>query len=158
MSELSPKTGRPKKPRALGSGIGGSLDRIRAAIIVDPGTGCWLWTRELNNNGYAYVRQPGTGRKLLVHRLLYLILVGSIPDGHELDHFRCEQPCCVRPDHVEPVTHRENMARSKRARRTHCIRGHAYTPENTGRPTRGGRYCRRCERERMRAKGRRIAA
>jgi hypothetical protein len=54
----------------------------------------------------------------------------------------------VNPDHLEPVTHRENMVRGEgiggRARWTHCSRGHEYTPETTMRAKNGTRRCRVC--------------
>lgn len=49
--------------------------------------------------------------------------VGPITDGLELDHL-CNVPSCVNPDHLEPVTHAENM-RCIRGRQMACRRaGH----------------------------------
>lgn len=41
------------------------------------------------------------------------------------------------------VEARLSGAAERNARKTHCVRGHAYTPENTG-MNRGARYCREC--------------
>jgi len=60
------------------------------------------------------------------HRWAYETCVGSINDGLQIDHL-CRVRECVNPDHLQPVTHAENM---RRARRTHCRRGHELTPEN----------------------------
>jgi hypothetical protein len=84
---------------------------------------------------------------------------GPVPDGLELDHL-CMNPPCINPDHLEPVTHAENMRRAGAAgllgsgqrSRTHCPQGHAYTPENTYTPPAGReRQCRTCRRARSRA-------
>jgi hypothetical protein len=44
------------------------------------------------------------------HRVVYEILVGPIPSGLQLDHI-CSVPWCVNPDHLEPVTAKENTRR-----------------------------------------------
>lgn len=69
---------------------------------------CWLWAAGLNRDGYGRFGVSGT--KLGAHRVAYELLRGPIPDGLELDHL-CRAPCCVNPDHLEPVTHRENCRR-----------------------------------------------
>jgi hypothetical protein len=69
--------------------------------------------------------------------------VGPIPEGLTIDHL-CKNPGCVRPDHLEAVTMRENIRRGSWASRTHCINGHEYTEENTYRMPSGYRDCRRC--------------
>jgi hypothetical protein len=78
-------------------------------------------------------------------------LVGPVPDGLELDHL-CRNPGCVNPDHLEPVTHKENMLRgfnpsATNARKTHCHKGHFFDAENTYIATTGARRCRTCLRE-----------
>src|SRR5690349_9784178 len=88
------------------------------------------------------------------HRVAYERLVGPIPDGLALDHL-CRVRHCINPDHLEPVTWRENILRgasevARLAARTACSKGHEFTPENT-RINNGARACRRCDRENKRA-------
>jgi hypothetical protein len=71
--------------------------------------------------------------------------VGVIPDGLELDHLCCVN-ACVRPDHLEAVTKKENMRR-RSVSQTHCKHGHAFDDANTYRSrTHGRRSCRACNR------------
>lgn len=121
-------------------------------LKVDAEGDCWLWTATVNHHGYG---QIGTvGRKLgMAHRVGYELLVGPIAPGLELDHL-CRNPRCVNPDHLEPVTHAENMRRapwtapnSKRAK-THCPHGHPYSGDNLFVNKRGRRECRTCRRQR----------
>jgi hypothetical protein len=75
--------------------------------VVD-GRGCWLWFRGKNATGYACHKFNGkTGR---VHRFMYERKTGR-PAPPELDHI-CGVRNCVNPDHLEPVTHGENMRRA----------------------------------------------
>lgn len=98
--------------------------------------GCWEWTGHLIN-GYGSIG----GR--LAHRVSYMEIVGQIPDGLELDHL-CRNTLCLNPEHLEPVTKRENLRRVVIAK-THCKRGHEFTPENTWLDTkRRARHCRTC--------------
>lgn len=108
--------------------------------------GCWLWTGAKTSNGYGYLNTDG-GRRL-AHRFSYESLVGPIPAGLQLDHL-CRVRHCVNPTHLEPVTQRENVLRGEglsaaNARKTHCSRGHEYTPENTYIYAEGRRHCRPC--------------
>lgn len=110
--------------------------------------GCWDWKRETH---LGYGREYYMGRRWRAHRLSYETFVGPIPDGLVLDHL-CRNRGCINPDHLEPVTGRENTLRGEGssavlAKRTHCNYGHEYTVENT-RVTRKGRACRQCGRER----------
>ena len=72
-------------------------------------TGCLLWRRSLQSNGYAQMRVRG--RLFLAHRLAYELAAGPIPEGLELDHV-CGNRHCVEPTHVQPVTHAEHMRRT----------------------------------------------
>lgn len=125
---------------------------VRHRVAFEPMTGCWLWTGRLSPDGYArlYVR----GKDRYVHRLLYEEIHGPMLLGRQTDHL-CRTRCCVNPDHVEPVTQKENILRGTsppavQARQTHCKRGHPFTPENTYQGRRH-RNCRICRNQRRRA-------
>lgn len=72
--------------------------------------GCWIWQGPDNGQGYGTLRLPGVRKKSYAHRVSYEMLVGPIPEGLYLDHL-CRNPPCVNPDHLEPVTHAENVRR-----------------------------------------------
>lgn len=83
--------------------------------VVDPMTGCWVWQRERNHQGYG--RAKRNGRKTQAHIALWVDRHGPVPTGLELDHL-CRNPPCVNPDHLEPVTPTENKRRSLRTKLT----------------------------------------
>lgn len=125
--------------------------------IIQSADGCWLWTGALNWGGYgAVVRgtRPNQ-RRWMAHRFVYEIFVGPIPEGLDIDHL-CRVRHCVNPDHLEPVTRRENLLRGQtvtamRAAQTHCVNGHEFTTQNTYRYSDGTRKCRACRASQMRA-------
>ena len=118
--------------------------------------GCWEWTAA-KRGGYG-VFGLGTRSDGLIraHRYAYAELVGPIPEGLQLDHL-CRNRPCVNPEHLEPVTGRENTLRgespqAQNARKTHCPRGHAYDLLNTYSGGKGGRQCDICRKERDRVR------
>lgn len=105
---------------------------------------CWEWTGALNH-GYGYVQFDG--RPQNAHRVAYRLLVGPIPEDLHIDHL-CRNRRCVNPAHLEPVTLHANLLRGQgasgiNARKTHCVNGHEFTPENTY-EWRGTRNCKLC--------------
>lgn len=70
--------------------------------------GCWLWQGALYPDGYAMVSYRNKTHQ--GHRLMYRLLVGEVPAGLVLDHL-CRVRKCVGPQHLEPVTPRENLRR-----------------------------------------------
>lgn len=88
------------------------LTRVLSCISIQEdneynGSYCWLWTRHLTR-GYGRVRI--FNNRLKAHRVFYQLLVGNIPDGLQLDHL-CRVKACCNPEHLEPVTSRENTLR-----------------------------------------------
>jgi hypothetical protein len=74
------------------------------------GTPCWTWRGRLDAKGYAKVNWRRCGHQY-AYRMSYVLFVGPIPEGLEIDHV-CKIRNCVNPAHLEPVTHVENMRRS----------------------------------------------
>jgi len=114
-------------------------------------SGCWKWLAGKQAPGYG--RFYCDGKMMLAHRFAFADIRGPLPPfiyGEcELDHL-CREPACVRPDHLEIVTHQVNMLRSDvpsaiHARQTHCHKGHEFTSENIYLiPSTGSRQCRQC--------------
>jgi len=133
--------------------------RITSRITVeDRGhtSPCWVSNRGTNEGGYTRIWHDRTTRA--THRVAYEAFVGPIPAGLQIDHL-CRVRACCRPDHLEPVTCRENLLRgdtvnARAAATTHCPRGHAYTAANTYVSPSGRRHCRTCEKARRRARKR----
>jgi hypothetical protein len=119
------------------------LERMTAKV-----DGCIVWIGRLHRSGYAdfYV----DGKLVMAHRFAYEQANGPIPEGMQLDHL-CRNRRCVNPNHLEPVTSRENTMRSPispaavNARKTHCVNGHALDGENLRIDYQGYRRCIACQ-------------
>lgn len=142
---MAPVVARGQQPRHI-------MERLLSRVDVTA-EGCWLWLGSTCNEGYGQIRECGSngvkGRLRLVHIVAYEHCVGPVPEGFQLDHFACEIRSCCNPDHVRPVTPRENTLRSRgvaafHAAKTHCINGHVFDEANTHLNARGDRQCRRC--------------
>ena len=130
-----------------------AVDRFMTHVDKRGPTDCWLWTGHLNHGGYGQF-STGKARYFGAHRWSYEHFVGPVPAGLDLDHL-CRVRHCVNPDHLEPVTRRENLLRGTRnnymASKTHCPQGHPYDEANTYRHRLAvGRSCRACSRLRTR--------
>ncbi len=112
-------------------------DRFWAKVNADGP--CWEWDARRHETGYGQFH-PQPGRTVYAHVFAWEVLIGPVPAGLELDHL-CRSRHCVNPDHLEPVTRRENVIRSCGGR---CRRGHALTPANTIVYRNGARTCRTC--------------
>lgn len=110
--------------------------------------GCWQWRNSLASDGYGKFWIAQT--QFLAHRFSYQLYIGEIPEGLQLDH-QCRNRGCVNPEHLEPVTQKENILRGAglaaiAAKSTKCPKGHPYDAVNT----RGNRFCRGCHYENVR--------
>jgi hypothetical protein len=123
--------------------------RTRAALGP-----CWIWTAGKSSGGYGKFK---LGESCYAHALTFESVRGPVPAEHELDHL-CRVRACCNPDHLEAVTHVENVRRGdwhlvsgawQRAR-THCPKGHLYEGDNLCVTKNKRRRCRTCNRDDMR--------
>lgn len=107
---------------------------------------CKLWDGYLVDG---YGQTTHDGKRWYVHRLEWTKHHGQIPDGLLVCH-ACDVRNCYEITHLFLGTNRDNIrdmimkGRGKGQKKTHCIRGHEYTPENTYVNPRGWRSCRAC--------------
>ena len=115
---------------------------------------CWIWTGRFDGVGYGII-QLGRGEKRKgAHRASWELHYGKIPDGLMICH-HCDNPSCVRPDHLFLGTQKDNLQDASRkgrmksagkgwlGKREHCPRGHAFDEINT-KIHNGVRLCRTC--------------
>lgn len=119
------------------------LERFEARI--ERGDSCWNWTGLKIWNGYGVVRW--NGKETMAHRVAYELARGPIPEGMTIDHL-CRNRGCVRPDHLEAVSMKENILRGEglaavNAKKTVCPLGHPLDGRKQGE-----RYCKTCSRKR----------
>lgn len=127
-------------------------------FVIRPRTRCWVWTAATGGKGkWPYGIVSHKKRMSMAHRVSYELLVGPIPDGFDLDH-KCRNTLCINPDHLEPVTHQENIRRgyALKPKTTHCRLGHEMTEANTYmKPARAKkvahRECRTCRATQIKA-------
>lgn len=152
---------RPTRGRWDTTDLPACRDRIVERVRLER-TGCWKWLGTIaGGTGYGQVSVTDGLRHRTssgAHRFSYEMFNGvSVLPGYDIDHL-CRNPRCVNPSHLEPVTRRENVLRSPitapgiNARKTHCPKGHEYTPENTYLSNGTWRRCRTCILDRRRAK------
>lgn len=131
-------------------------DWIRFWSTVEKSTKCWNWVgSKFWNSGYGVFKVKGYMRP--AHRMAYQFAYGPFNPDLFICH-RCDNPSCVRPDHLFVGTNSTNImdavkkGRHFNARKTKCPSEHVYSKENTLVYPNGHRRCRICHtiRERRR--------
>lgn len=120
--------GRPKNARSLCSGhyrqlrLGEPLHELRAQLPatasleqrlwdkVERLHDCWEWRGATSDTGYGQFRVKG--KTLYVHRVSWEIAGGHLADDVVIDHM-CHNRICVRPEHLQAVTHKQNIENSR---------------------------------------------
>ena len=97
-------------------------ERLRDKIEIEPNSGCWLWTGNLDSRGYS--RASVCNRSIQVHALVYEMFVGAAPVIHHI----CRTKFCINPSHLQAVTRASHakLHGNQYVNRTHCQRGHEY--------------------------------
>ena len=136
------------------------MKRFWAKVDVRSPNECWPW---LAAKAKGYGRFNTGGRIRSAPQVAWELKNGKpFPVGMDSAH-SCNNPACVNPDHIEPQTRRKNLqyavslgrwVGTKNWKKTHCSRGHKYTPQDFD----GSRHrCRKCKnaqrRERRNANG-----
>ncbi len=121
-------------------------ERFEEKVAPSNGSGCKIWIGATGANGYGRFRVKGN--VLMAHRFAYELYRGPIPIGLTIDHL-CRVKYCVNPDHMEPVSIKDNILRgfspaAINARKTHCKLGHLLVCV----ALRGSRDCRICTKAR----------
>lgn len=131
-------------------------ERFAGKLLPQP-NGCIEWGVAIAHaTGYGVFYMGGGQR--LAHRVSWEMSRGPIPPGLHIDHL-CRNRRCVNPEHLEPVTPRENILRSPiappalNAKKILCPRGHELSGDNLDSYAlkQGRRACRECMRARCRA-------
>lgn len=123
------------------------LDRFERYYKKRPGI-CWEWVGGRNNKGYGmfYINK----KNYLAHRISYALAKGDPEETLVIDHL-CSNPPCINPEHLEAVSHSENVLRGKNPaarnrRKTHCQYGHPFEGDNIVRQDKrwNARSCKIC--------------
>ena len=112
-----------------------TIETIWNNSVPEPNTGCWLWLKSITRRGYGRLLVPSMKQRS-AHRVSYFLSNGHNPSPEEFICHKCDNPLCVNPQHLfigDAKTNTQDMVlkgRQANLRKTHCLRGHEFTPEN----------------------------
>lgn len=107
--------------------------------------GCWVWNGGRDAQGYGVFSRTRVGEPrvaMRAHRMAYILTNGEPSPDAPLVRHRCDNPPCVRPDHLEPGTAGDNA-------RDIVVRGRHWTATRPEDICRGDRHWSRRRPERV---------
>jgi len=93
---------------------GSEVERFHASYVPVPWSGCWIWLRSTDGDGYGLHYYQG--QKHRAHRRSYELFNGSIQDGMLVCH-HCDTPACVNPAHLSIGSCKDNLQDALKKRR-----------------------------------------
>lgn len=112
---------------------------------------CWVWHREQSKTKAGYGITPFKWESRVASRYSYYLNIDKDFDRKLRVCHHCDNPPCVNPNHLflgtasDNAMDMSNKGRGQGQSKTHCIRGHEFTPENTRpKPGTNQRQCRKC--------------
>jgi hypothetical protein len=163
---MKTRSGRPTGARELTIN---RLEKLAKRFVINEDTQCWEWIGYISSEGYARAHLRLEQEKVFIHRFMYELVYGDVPDEMQVDHSchnkdmacedgsSCRHRRCVNPSHLQLATPKANTLAGKtpaalNRKKRYCLRGHVFDAENTAIDVRGSRNCRLCARDRTRAR------
>ena len=81
---------------------------VRIVSRLDPDGECLVWTGTRTKGGYGQLFLKERGGLLYLHRLVFSLLNGPIPEGMVVMH-TCDNRACANPAHLRLATQKDNL-------------------------------------------------